>query len=288
MLASFTANRLCLAIVQIHLPDSLAMKFSFKKPGCDEEPEVRVVQMVYYGPALHVRQRALKQHHPCESATEKPTCTLFERLPRRTLMLATDSVVQWIAEVKEGDWTHVPELWERYFPKLVEHARQQLRGVPCRVADEEDVVLSVLNRFCIRAQRGCLPDVTDRDGLWGLLLKMTTDKAIDLVRRQQRKCRGGGRVRGESGFQGEKTTSDLEAFAQVRGDTPTPQTVLMMNEEFRRLLEMLKDPELVAIALAKLEGHSNSEIAVQLNCAVRTVERRLLLIRKNWEQEVPR
>jgi DNA-directed RNA polymerase specialized sigma24 family protein len=43
----------------------------------------------------------------------------------------------------------------------------------------------------------------------------------------------------------------------------------------------------VALATAKLEGYTNDEIAEQLGCSQRTVERRLHLIRKKWEQEGP-
>ena len=38
---------------------------------------------------------------------------------------------------------------------------------------------------------------------------------------------------------------------------------------------------------AKLEGYTNDEIAGQLGCSVRTVERRLRLIRKKWQHEEP-
>ena len=38
---------------------------------------------------------------------------------------------------------------------------------------------------------------------------------------------------------------------------------------------MLKDPGLRQIALWKLEGYTNPEIAAQLDCTVRAVERKL-------------
>ena len=39
-----------------------------------------------------------------------------------------------------------------------------------------------------------------------------------------------------------------------------------------------------SIALRRLEGYENAEIARELGCALRTVERRLALIRQIWEQ----
>jgi RNA polymerase sigma factor (sigma-70 family) len=74
-------------------------------------------------------------------------------------------------------------------------------------------------------------------------------------------------------------------MAQVVGDTPTPEFAAMMAEQCRRLLDQLRDPELQALALAKLEGYTNKEIAERLDCSVRRVERRLKLIRKKWTPE---
>ena len=59
----------------------------------------------------------------------------------------------------------------------------------------------------------------------------------------------------------------------------------MMAEECQRLLGQLTDPDLRAFAVAKMEGYTNSEIARRFGCSVRTIERRLRLIRKKWQQE---
>ena len=59
-----------------------------------------------------------------------------------------------------------------------------------------------------------------------------------------------------------------------------------MAEEFRRLIEMLPDAELRTLAVWKMEGHSNEEIAARWGCVVRTVERRLKVIRSLWAGEV--
>ena len=58
----------------------------------------------------------------------------------------------------------------------------------------------------------------------------------------------------------------------------------MVADECRKLLEHL-DPDLQVLALAKMKGDTNDEIAEQLACSVRTVKRRLHLIRKTWEVE---
>ena len=49
------------------------------------------------------------------------------------------------------------------------------------------------------------------------------------------------------------------------------------------LLDRLGDKELRRIARLKMEGHTNSEIAAELKCLVRIVERKVRRIRALWE-----
>ena len=202
-------------------------------------------------------------------------------------MAPDGSVTHWIHAVKDGDSAAAQALWERYFAKLVRLARKKLEGTPRRMADEEDVALSALASFCHAAQRGRFPDLADRDGLWRLLLQMTARKAVDQRRREGRQRRGGGKVRTESALVGNTFASEAEGLAQIIGDSPRPEFAAMMAEEFRCSLDQLGDPDLAALALAKMEGYTNEEVAKQLGCSVRTVERRLALIRKKWTQERP-
>ena len=66
------------------------------------------------------------------------------------------------------------------------------------------------------------------------------------------------------------------------GDEPSPEFAAMVAEEFRLRLEGLKDDSLRQVALSRMEGYTNDEIADQLGCARRTIARRLDLIRKTW------
>ena len=58
-----------------------------------------------------------------------------------------------------------------------------------------------------------------------------------------------------------------------------------MTEECARLLACLEDETLGTIALRKLEGYTNEEIARLLGCSLPTVERKLARIRKKWNAE---
>jgi len=58
-----------------------------------------------------------------------------------------------------------------------------------------------------------------------------------------------------------------------------------MDEQFQQLLGRLGDQVLREVALLKLDGYSNEEIAEKLQCGLRTVERRLRTIRAVWAEE---
>ena len=72
------------------------------------------------------------------------------------------------------------------------------------------------------------------------------------------------------------------AFEQMDASGPSPAEAAVLNEALERRLASLADPELRQIALARLEGFTNREIADQLDCTERSVERKLGRIRSKW------
>ncbi len=202
-------------------------------------------------------------------------------------MSSEGSISYWIEEIRRGNPAGAEVVWDRYFPQLVRLAREKVRSISGRMADEEDVALSALESFCRAAQRGCFPDLADRDGLWRLLFHKVVHKAVDLARHERRKIRGAGRVRCESAFGGRTLASGHQGLAQVPDDKASPELAAMMAEQCRRLLQCL-EPDLQGLALARMEGYSNEEIAQRMRRSVRTVERRLRLIRRKWEKEMSR
>jgi DNA-directed RNA polymerase specialized sigma24 family protein len=59
-----------------------------------------------------------------------------------------------------------------------------------------------------------------------------------------------------------------------------------MVEQIERVMELLEDPTHRVIALWKLEGRTNPEIASHLDCSLSAVERKLRLIRHRVEAEL--
>ena len=177
-------------------------------------------------------------------------------------------------------------LWKRYYQKLVRLARDRLSSIGKSSNDAEDVALNAFHSFYKAAEKGRFPDLTDRDGLWRLLFRITARKVIDLVRHENRIRRGGGNELGESALNPLDIENELEGMANVVGDEPSPEFVAMMDERCAELLTLLgtKHEALPAIAEDKLAGFSNEEIAERQKCGMRTVERRLKLIRDIWKE----
>jgi DNA-directed RNA polymerase specialized sigma24 family protein len=192
------------------------------------------------------------------------------------------SVTGWIDHLRAGDDIAAQRLWERYFHELVRLARSKLRTKPRGALDEEDIALSAFDSFCRGTEQGRFPRLDDRDSLWRLLVTITARKVVEQVERQCRKKRGGGRVRNETALAGSESGTGVGGLDQAVGREPTPEFAAMMADECRHLLAALGDETLRRIALLRMEGYSDGEIAARLDCGVRTVGRKLKLIRDIW------
>jgi DNA-directed RNA polymerase specialized sigma24 family protein len=182
------------------------------------------------------------------------------------------SITGWIDRLKAGDRAAASLLWDTYFKRLVQFARERLRGATRRVADEEDAALSAFDSFCSAAACGRFPQLADRRSLWSLLAALTRHKCVDLVRRESRHKRGGNR--GRDDILDDLSTREV-----------SPDIAAQFADEVSWLLTRLAaagDPDLQTIALGRLNGERPAEIATRLGCARRSVERKLALIGRLW------
>jgi len=195
-------------------------------------------------------------------------------------MNVEETVTLWLAHLKAGKAEAVEQLWKEYFDRVVGLAKARLNSGHRKVADEEDIALSVFDTFCRGVSAGKYPRLADRDNLWPLLVVLTTRRVSDRVRRERRQKRGGGHVYVEA----ELGVGDENPFRldTLLSEAPTPELEAVMNEECTRLFGQLDD-DLQAIALGKMHGYTNQELAERMNCGLRTIERRLDLIRRIWE-----
>ena len=190
-------------------------------------------------------------------------------------MSSEGSVTRHLGRLKAGDHAAAVLLWRRYFQRLVRVAKRRLAGNVRRAADEEDVALSAFAHFCRQAERGRLPNVRNRDELWGLLATVTIQMAIDELRREGRAKRGGPQ-------QSSARRADPAQLASKQAD---PGFIAEVAEQCDRLLGSLDDDTLKSIAVWKTEGYTNEEIAAQLGVVLRTVERKVHAIRERWTSE---
>ena len=185
------------------------------------------------------------------------------------------NITKLLVRLETGDPNVTHEIWEACYPRLVTLARRRLEGLTRKMKDEEDVALSALKSFFKAAERGRFPDLRDSDDLWRLLCTITVRKAIDVRRYEARRPTVGESRLGHPdpencGMHHLPANIDEAAFAE------------QISEVLEHRLTELPD-DLREMAIAKLEGYTNEEIAERMQVALRTVERRLHLIRRRWE-----
>ena len=186
-----------------------------------------------------------------------------------------DSVSHWLNSLQAGERTSISRIWERYFHQMANLARKKLRHVPSRAADEEDVALSAFDSFCKGMEQGRFPDLRNRDDLWSLLAVLTLRKAINLIKSESTRKRGGDVT----------ALTDDRILKELMDNEPPPDVTVAMNEECLALLDRLPDDRFRTLVLMKLEGRTNEECSQELSRTRATIQRMLNLVRHTWKQE---
>jgi len=203
-------------------------------------------------------------------------------------MTSKASVSQWIDCLKAGDDRAAQNLWERYGERLLQIAKHKLHGRAKGIADEDDIALCVFASLCRGAVAGRFSDIHNRDDLWWLLLAITQQKAVDLVRHEVAQKRGGGRVLSEAATASSRNRGHGILLDDLIGNEPTPEFFAILEEQTKRLIECLDDDLQRTVATRRIEGYTVDEIAAQLDLSTRSVERKLKLIRETWSKELER
>jgi RNA polymerase sigma factor (sigma-70 family) len=184
--------------------------------------------------------------------------------------LDSQSVTRLIRAAQHDRDSAVGPLLAVYFDRLVQLARQRLRDLPGLMNYDEDLALRSFYSVYRRVRDPQRPfRLADRHDLWRLLATRTISRAIDLIRTHR-----------PAELPGE---DDLE---QLLTREPTPEEAAATADECRRLLDLLDEPELRQIALWKVEGFTDEEVAARLDCVPRTVERKVRRIRMLWKHEL--
>jgi DNA-directed RNA polymerase specialized sigma24 family protein len=198
-------------------------------------------------------------------------------------MMQNGSVTRLIQLLRSGDAAErnmaARLIWRRYFRDLLVLARNNLNRRIRRREDEEDVLQSMNKSFCLRQQRGEF-DLAGRDALWSLLVTITLRKTRNVAKKQARDKRDISREQ-TIAFD-DDNESGYWTLEQMDAAGPSPAQAALLNEALEQRLEVLDNPELRQIALWRLDGYTNHDIAARLDRTERSVERRMERIRGKW------
>lgn len=189
------------------------------------------------------------------------------------------SVTQLIDRLKQHDSQAAEAIWRRYFERLLPLARARIKAMP-KVVDEEDLLVSVFDRFFRAVKEDRFARLEDRNDLWQVLLMLTERAATDQYRRSQADKRGAGKVARE----GDMTNLDLAQIRELADREPGPQFIAAFNDTLTQALANLSDATMREVALLRMEGHEHQEIAKRLDISLSSVERKMRVIRALWQK----
>jgi RNA polymerase sigma factor (sigma-70 family) len=200
------------------------------------------------------------------------------------MAVSEESVTQWIAKLKQGDQLAAEKLWDRYIQALIRLACRKLRDAPRRVTDENDIVVTAFNHFLQGVQTNRFRKLDDRHDLWQILVMLTERRAVDRLRREATASKRLPTESESAASDGER--SNASPLERVRDERPTPEFAAEATEEYGVLLDLLEDRDTRMIAIWKMEGYTNREIAEKLGVTERTIGRKLEAIRARWSSRL--
>jgi RNA polymerase sigma-70 factor (ECF subfamily) len=168
--------------------------------------------------------------------------------------------------LRSGDAQAMRRFCSEYGDLLHRLADKHLaRGVRRRVGPE-DVVQSVCRTFLRRAQGGEY-QLSDSEGLWGLLCAITLNKVRNVTRFHLRQKRG---LNQETGIPSADERGVSGFGPAARG--PTPAEAAEFADQFEKIVAELDDEERQVLDL-KLQECTHEEVAEKLGISERTVRR---------------
>ena len=199
---------------------------------------------------------------------------------------ADDSpVTGWLRQLEAGDAGAAQPLYEHFCTRLQGLVRQRIPASVRRAYDQDDAAVSAFHSLFlgVRERRYELGDRTD---FWRLLLTIAERKIAKRIRYELRDKRDVRRTVQNSVFlqqQSDRPDNAPPGLESLAGREPTPEFAAEVSETCEALMASLPDDTSRKIAVLKLENHTSEEIAVKLGCTRRTIQRKLLVIRRTWQ-----
>lgn len=201
--------------------------------------------------------------------------------------MSTHSMTCLFSALRSGDPGAAQVVWERYLRQLLALIQSRLAARGQAPNDAEDIASDAFFALFQGIRWDRFSKLDDRDDLWQLLVVLAGRRLDDRARRALAKKRGAGQVRGESVFVDLSADGSPRGLEQIAEAQPTPEEAVEVAEQLAHLLSRLTDETQRQIALLRLENLTNQEIAERLGTSLRSVERKLGLIRRIWREEFP-
>lgn len=164
-------------------------------------------------------------------------------------MIDPGAIEKWTLVVSSGDQEQLTALWAELAPTVQKLAEEWLVKSLRRVPDDS-VDSSRVREFLAQLKNGELR-LRGGDELWRLIAAAALSR-----------------------MESAETVRDATEFSA------------QMVRACKALLDELADADMESVALFKLSGNTNDEIAKSKNCTRRTIQRMLKLIRDIWESQI--
>lgn len=171
---------------------------------------------------------------------------------KRSLMIENSVIARWALAVNAADQGELATLWDGILPSIQQLAELWLAKSLQRDAQNHDPDLSPIQLFIGRLENRQLR-FRGGDELWRLAASVALSR-VDPAE--------------QDGLQSSSKFAGQVACA------------------CRPLLDELADADLESVALFKLNGSTNDEIAETMDCTRRTIQRMLKLIREIWASQI--
>ncbi len=183
-----------------------------------------------------------------------------------------------IIKLEDSDESAAQKIWDHFFTRLCKYARTRVYDRHQHIIDAEDVAASAFFALCDGIRNDRFGRVRNRDDLWRLLTVLAANKASSARRAEDAQKRGNGRVLPESCLDENNRVldfmeSDVDPAKEAEFENTLEELVTQLNTRGTKLTE---------VAMMKLAGYTREEIAEQLDCSVKTVDRKLARIREEW------
>lgn len=194
-------------------------------------------------------------------------------------------VTLWLRSLEAGDPVSAGDLYHHFCHRLQNLIKGQIPAQIRAAYDHDDVAVSAFHSLFlgIREQRY---QFDNRADFWRLLLTVAERKIAKRIRYETRDKRDVRRRVQDSVFLRQspvQSDTGRNGVNSLPGYEPTPEFAAEVAETCEKLLSSLPDAACRQIALLMLENYTAEQVAQKLGCSRRTVHRKLLVIRRTWQ-----